>query len=112
MTIAAKGLQASLGGDSIRGNVDCDPQDRPSEAGELSVQAQGWRRGSRLDPHETFGFEMIEVQKDITLNEMEIRLAADMSIWLSCSGWAFKKSSIRAGAGTSEYPEAAPSVAR
>jgi len=71
-----------------------------AKLGERSARAQGWRRGSRLDPHETFVFEMIEGQKDITLDEMVIRLAAEanvvigrsaLSIWLGHRGWTFKK---------------------
>ncbi|SFM88630.1 Homeodomain-like domain-containing protein [Pleomorphomonas diazotrophica] len=48
-----------------------------AKLGERSARAQGWRRGSRLDPYETFVFEMIEGQKDITLDEMVIRLAVE-----------------------------------
>lgn len=71
-----------------------------AKLGERSARAQGWRRGSRLDPHEGFVVEMIEAQKDITLNEMVIRLANEvglqigrsaLSIWLGCRGWTFKK---------------------
>ena len=71
-----------------------------AKLGERSARAQGWRRGSRLDPHETFVFEMIGAQKDITLNEMVIRLANEaglrigrsaLSIWLGSRGWKFKK---------------------
>lgn len=71
-----------------------------AKLGERSARAQGWRRGSRLDPHETFVFEMIEAQKDITLNEMVVRLANEvglqigrsaLSIWLGRRGWSFKK---------------------
>ena len=45
-------------------------------------------------------FEMIEAQKDITLNEMVARLAREvglrigrsaLSIWLGRRGWTFKK---------------------
>ncbi len=71
-----------------------------AKLGELSARAQGWRRGSRLDPHETFVFEMIEEQKDVTLDEMVIRLAVEASVligrsalsnWLGRRGWTFKK---------------------
>ena len=71
-----------------------------AKLGERSARAQGWRRGSRLDPHESFVVEMIEAQKDITLNEMVVRLANEvglqigrsaLSLWLGRRGWTFKK---------------------
>ena len=71
-----------------------------AKLGERSARAQGWRRPSRLDPHESFVYEMIEAQKDITLNEMVVRLASEvglrigrsaLSIWLGRRGWTFKK---------------------
>lgn len=71
-----------------------------AKLGERSARAQGWRRGSCLDPHESFVVEMIEAQKDITLNEMVLRLANEvglqigrsaLSIWLGRRGWTFKK---------------------
>ena len=70
-----------------------------AKLGERSARAQGWRRPSRLDPHESFVYEMIEAQKDITLNEMVVRLASEvglrigrsaLSIWLGRRGWTFK----------------------
>ncbi len=81
-------------------DVLANPINRSVQVGERSARAQGWRRGSRLDPHETFVFEMIEGQKDITLDEMVIRLAGEasvvigpsaLSIWLGRRGWTFKK---------------------
>lgn len=71
-----------------------------AKLGERSARAQGWLRGSRLDPHESFVVEMIEAQKDITLNEMVLRLVNEvglqigrsaLSIWLGRRGWTFKK---------------------
>ena len=71
-----------------------------AKLGERSARAQGWRRGSRLDPHENFVVEMIEARKDITLNEMVVRLANEvglrigrsaLSVWLGRRGWTFKK---------------------
>ena len=71
-----------------------------AKLGERSARAQGWRRGSRLDPHESFVVEMIEAQKDITLNEMVVRLANEvglqigrsaLNLWLGRRGWTFKK---------------------
>ena len=71
-----------------------------AKLGERSARAQGWRLGSRLDPHESFVVEMIEAQKDITLNEMVVRLANEvglqigrsaLSLWLGRRGWTFKK---------------------
>ena len=71
-----------------------------AKLGERSARSQGWRRGSRLDPHENFVVEMIEARKDITLNEMVVRLANEvglrigrsaLSVWLGRRGWTFKK---------------------
>lgn len=68
--------------------------------GERTARSQGWRRGSTLDPHEAFINTMIEEQKDVTLDEMVTRLAAQvdlsigrsaLSVWLRRRGWTFKK---------------------
>jgi transposase len=67
-----------------------------AKLGERSARAQGWRRGSCLDPHESFVVAMIEAQKDITLNEMVLRLANEVGLqigrsalsnWLGRRGW-------------------------
>lgn len=69
--------------------------------GERTPRPQGRRRGSSLDVHEAFIVGLIEERKDITLNEMVERLAADLavrigrsalSVWLRGRGWTFKKS--------------------
>jgi transposase len=69
--------------------------------GELAPRPQGHRRASSLDGHEAFIVGLIEAQKDITLNEMVERLAAEravrisrsaLSAWLRGRGWTFKKS--------------------
>lgn len=44
---------------------------------ETTPRPQGRRRGSSLDAHEVFIVGMIEERKDITLNEMVERLAAE-----------------------------------
>lgn len=71
-----------------------------AKLGVRSARAPGWRRASRLDRHETFVFEMVEAQKDITLNEMVARLADEVGLrigrsalsnWLGRRGWTFKK---------------------
>jgi transposase len=58
------------------------------------------RRASRLDGHEAFIDAMIEDRKDITLDEMALRLADErdlkigrsaLSAWLRSRGWTFKK---------------------
>lgn len=58
------------------------------------------RRPSRLDAHETFIVAMIEAQRDITLDEMVIRLADErdvgigrsmLSKWLRSHGFTYKK---------------------
>jgi transposase len=68
--------------------------------GQLSAAKQGRRGGSRLDAHEAFIVEMIDGAKDITLNEMVLRLKEDkaicigrsaLDVWLRKRGWTFKK---------------------
>ena len=68
--------------------------------GELAPRPQGRRRVSSLDAHEAFIVGMIEERKDITLNEMVVRLVAERSVrisrsalsaWLRGSGWTYKK---------------------
>ena len=44
--------------------------------GRLTPAKQGGRGGSRLDAHEDYTVGMIEEEKDITLDEMVLRLAA------------------------------------
>lgn len=72
-----------------------------AKLGETTPRPQGRRRGSRLDGHADFIVGMIEDRKDITLNEMVDRLAAERSMrigrsalsdWLRRHGWTFKKS--------------------
>ena len=72
-----------------------------AKIGELAPRPQGRRRGSSLDAHEGFIAGLIEERKDITLNEMVERLAAERSVRISRSalsallgrhGWTFKKS--------------------
>ncbi|MFW8642875.1 IS630 family transposase [Rhizobium beringeri] len=68
--------------------------------GQLTAGKQGRRSGSRLDAHEAFIIGLIDVEKDITLNEMVLRLSTDKSVsigrsaldvWLRKRGWTFKK---------------------
>lgn len=68
--------------------------------GRLKAAKQGRRGGSRLDAHEAFILGMIEAQKDITLNEMVLRLSDEKSfsigrsavdVWLRKRGWSYKK---------------------
>ena len=72
---------------------------RARRDGERSARRQGKPRGSRLGGHEAFVFAMIEAHKDMTLNEMVERLAAErevqisrstLSAWLRGRGWTFK----------------------
>jgi transposase len=72
-----------------------------AKTGELTPRAQGRRRASSLDAHEAFIVGLIEARKDMTLNEMVERLAAERSVrisrsalsaWLRGHGWTFKKS--------------------
>jgi transposase len=83
-----------------------------ARAGRLSPLRQGRRGGSRLDAHEDFIVGMIEEAKDITLNEMVLRLHEEravsigrrlheeravsigrsaLDVWLRRRGWTFKK---------------------
>lgn len=68
--------------------------------GERTPRPQGRRPGSRLDRHEAFILGLIRERRDITLNEMADRLAAERSVeirrsalsaWLRRHGWTFKK---------------------
>lgn len=68
--------------------------------GRLTAAKQGRRGGSRLDAHEDYIVGMIEEEKDITLNEMVLRLSEEravsigrsaLDIWLRKRGWTFKK---------------------
>lgn len=68
--------------------------------GQLTAGKQGRRSGSRLDEHEAFIVGLIDYEKDITLNEMVLRLSEERSVvigrsaldeWLRKRGWTFKK---------------------
>src|SRR3954468_14944041 len=68
--------------------------------GQTTAGKQGRRSGSRLDEHETFIIGLIDCEKDITLNEMVMRLSEERSmsigrsaldVWLRKRGWTFKK---------------------
>lgn len=68
--------------------------------GRLTSAKQGRHSGSRLDAHEGYIVGMIEEAKDITLNEMVLRLAAEravsiggsgLDVWLRKRDWTFKK---------------------
>ncbi|OAE48271.1 transposase [Agrobacterium tumefaciens] len=71
-----------------------------ARVGKLTPAKQGRRSGSRLDANEDFIIGMIEEEKDITLNEMVVRLREDravlmgrsaLDVWLRKRGWTFKK---------------------
>ncbi len=73
---------------------------RARETDERTARRQGKPRGSRLDAHEAFIMSMIEVQQDITLNEMVVRLRDEvdiiisrsgLNVWLRGRGFTFKK---------------------
>lgn len=77
------------------------------------------RRASRLDAHEAFIDTIIENRKDITLDEMVVRLAEErdvkigrsaLSTWLRLRGWTYKKDRTCIGAGASGPAEAAPGM--
>lgn len=51
-----------------------------TRAGRLTPAKQGRRGGSRLNAHEGFIVGMIEEAKDITLNEMVLRLREERAV--------------------------------
>jgi transposase len=68
--------------------------------GQMTPAKQGRRGGSRLDAHGDFIVGLIKEEKDITLNEMVLRLAEEkavsigrsaLDVWLRKRGWTFKK---------------------
>ena len=72
-----------------------------AQLGETTARVQGRRRISRLDAHEAFIVGLIEERRDITLNEMMVRLSQERSViighsalssWLRSHSWTFKKS--------------------
>jgi transposase len=77
----------------------------------MTAGKQGQRSGSRLAAHETFIIGLIDAEKDkkdITLNQMVLRLSMVKSVSIGRSaldvrlrkrGWTFKKDRTRAGAG-------------
>ena len=71
-----------------------------ARAGELDPRPMGNRKGSRLDPHSAYILGLIEAQKDITLDEMVVRIAEErgvrigrsaLSNWLRRQGYTYKK---------------------
>jgi transposase len=87
-----------------------------AKIGERSARPHGRRRGSSLDVHEAFLVGLIEERRDITLNEMVERLAAERSVkigrstlsdWLRGRGWTFKKVRTCTGAGSPRHREEA-----
>ena len=87
----------------------------------MSAAKQGRPGGSPLDDHEAFIIGMIEASKDITLNEMVLRLEEDRSVsigrstldvWLRKRGFTFKKDRTCIGAGGARPPEAASGLVR
>ena len=74
---------------------------RARETGERTARPQGHPQRSKLDPHRAFLLGLIEAKDDITLLEMQERLAAERgltasvgTIWifLDRAGLTFKKS--------------------
>jgi transposase len=53
---------------------------RARESGERKARRQGQPRGSKLDPHRNFLLGLIEAKDDITLLEMQERLAAERGV--------------------------------
>ena len=74
---------------------------RARESGERTARPQGQPQRSKLDPHRAFLLGLIEAKDDVTLLEMQERLAAERgltasvgTIWifLDRAGLTFKKS--------------------
>ena len=73
----------------------------------MTAGKQGRRSGSRLAAHEAFIIGLIDAEKDkkdITLNEMVLRLSmvksvsigrSALDVWLRKRGWTFKKDRTR-----------------
>ncbi|MCM2395883.1 IS630 family transposase [Rhizobium sp. S95] len=73
--------------------------------GQMTPAKQGRRGGTRIDAHEDYIVGMIEEAKDVTLNEMVLRLAEEravsigrsgLDVWLRKRGWTFKKKTAHA----------------
>ena len=63
---------------------------RARETGECTTHPQGQPRRSKLDPHRDFLLGLIEASDDITLVEMQERLAAERGIRASVGTiWTF-----------------------
>lgn len=84
------------------------------ETGERTAQHQGKPRGSCLDAYVAPIMSMIEVQKDITLNETVVRLRDEvdiiisrsgLNVWLRSRSFTFKKDRTCIGAGSARYSE-------
>ncbi len=89
--------------------------------GRLTPAKQGRCGGSRLDAHEDYIVGIIEEEKDITRNEMVLRLSeggaisigrSALYIWLQKRGLTFKKDRTCIGAGASRPSEASQKLVR
>lgn len=94
--------------------------DRASKS-ETGPRQMGGTRTSRLDAHSDFVVAMIEAQKDITLDEMVVRLADERNVaigrsmlnkWLHSRGFTYKKDRACIGAGAPGPREEAPGLVR
>lgn len=72
-----------------------------AKQGETQPRKPGRKHASALDAHEAFIVDLIEGQKDITLNEMVARLQDErailvsrsgLNVWLRKRGFTYKKS--------------------
>jgi transposase len=94
---------------------------RARQSRERAARRQGQPRRSKLDPHRAFLLGLIEATPDITLVEMQERLAQERgitasvgTIWtvLDRCGLTFKKVRPRSRAGPARHPGAARGVVR
>jgi transposase len=94
---------------------------RARASGERMARRQGQPRRSKLDPQRGFLLGLVEQTPDMTIIEMQQRLAAERdikasvgTIWtfLDRCGLTFKEVSACDGAGSARHPEAARGLVR
>lgn len=109
MDLRERVLKAWRGGLSARGAADRFGVSastairwvQRARLGETEPRKTGRKHASALDAHEAFIVDLIEEQKDITLNEMVARLhdergllvsRSGLNVWLRKGGFTYKKS--------------------